>query len=376
LLCRNSGKLAAENFGLITGDCLRQLLIQFVIFVCLLLVGPIIGLNAVALAQGATSSKTTKVVKEKKAAKQKKAAVNSSSKKSIATRSNRQTTQRGLQNTRAKGKSKIRPTARAPIIPVKPSVAEAAGLNLEPDALGLKSAAALVVDSKTNQILFEKNSKAVLPIASLTKLMTALIVLESKQDLSESITVTEADIDREKNSRSRLPVGSIVSRKDLMQLALMASENRAASALSRNYLGGKDAFVAAMNQRAQSLGLSATQFADASGLSPDNTSTVQDLVKLTLAVDRHSLIREQSTADELNIHNGKRPITFGNSNRLVKNAGWDLRVQKTGFTSEAASCLVVHGKVDGRAVTIALLGAPGRLSKFGDAHRIREWLSK
>jgi serine-type D-Ala-D-Ala endopeptidase (penicillin-binding protein 7) len=278
--------------------------------------------------------------------------------------------------TKAAKTAKRKSVAKAPIVPAKPSVAEAAGLHLEPDALGLKSAAALVIDSKTNQVLFEKNPKAVLPIASLTKLMTALIVLDSKQDMSEVLTVTEADVDREKNSRSRLPVGSVVNRKDLMQLSLMASENRASSALSRNYPGGKQAFVAAMNQKAQSLGLAATQFADASGLSPENTSTVQDLVKLTLAVDRYATIREQSTAEELNIHNGKRPITFGNSNRLVKNSGWDLRVQKTGFTSEAASCLVLHGKVDGRPVTIALLGASGRLSKFGDAHRIREWLSK
>ncbi len=343
---------------------MNQLLIKFVVLVCFVAIDPFGAVHSVSYAQASNSAKNTKAFKEKKPV------VKSAAKR----------TSKGVgkarQGPRGKSKSKNNLVARAPIVPAKPSVAEAAGLNMEPDALGLKSAAALVIDSKTNQVLFEKNSKAVLPIASLTKLMTALIVLENKQDMSEIITVTEADVDREKNSRSRLPVGSVVNRKDLMQLSLMASENRASSALARNFPGGKDAFVAAMNQRAQSLGLGATQFADASGLSPDNTSTVQDLVKLTMAVDRYSLIREQSTAEELSIHNGKRPITFGNSNRLVKNSGWDLRVQKTGFTSEAASCLIVHGKVDGRPVTIALLGASGRLSKFGDAQRIRDWLSK
>jgi serine-type D-Ala-D-Ala endopeptidase (penicillin-binding protein 7) len=353
---------------------LNQLLIKFLALVCFMAIGPFGAIHSVSYAQASDFAKNTKGSKEKKPAV--KSTAKSVSKSGGKARLQKHSTKQARQGLRGKTKSKNNLIARAPIVPVKPSVAEAAGLNMEPDALGLKSAAALVIDPKTNQVLFEKNSKAVLPIASLTKLMTALIVLENKQELGEMITVTEADVDREKNSRSRLPVGSVVSRKDLMQLSLMASENRASSALARNFPGGKDAFVAAMNQRAQSLGLGATQFADASGLSPDNTSTVQDLVKLTMAVDRYSLIREQSTAEELNIHNGKRPITFGNSNRLVKNSAWDLRVQKTGFTSEAASCLIVHGKVDGRPVTIALLGASGRLSKFGDAQRIRDWLSK
>jgi serine-type D-Ala-D-Ala endopeptidase (penicillin-binding protein 7) len=353
---------------------LSQLIIKVIAFVCFLALGSFGPVDSVVYAQTAQTGKSTKAAQVKKSTL--KLNPKASVKRANATRPKNQPQQQARPSARGKVKSRTKTQARAPIVPGKPSVAEAAGLNMEPDALGLKSAAALVIDTKTNQVLFEKNGKAVLPIASLTKLMTALIVIENKQDMGESITVTAADIDREKNSRSRLPVGSIVNRKDLMQLALMASENRASSALSRNFPGGKEAFITAMNQKAQSLGLSATQFADPSGLSPENTSTVQDLVKLTLAVDRYSLIREQTTAEELNIHNGKRPITFGNSNRLVKNAGWDLRVQKTGFTSEAASCLIVHGKVDGRAVTIALLGATGQLSKFGDAHRIREWLSK
>ncbi len=324
-------------------------------------------LTANSFAFAAPTTKASQAAKENKVAKKNQPAgartVKSATKLGRAEKSKRH----------SKAKARVS-GAKAPIIPAKPSVAEAAGLHLEPDALGLKSAAALVIDAKTNQVLFEKNVKAVLPIASLTKLMTALIVLDNKQDLSESITVTQDDVDREKNSRSRLPVGSVVSRRELMQLSLMASENRASSALARHFPGGKEAFVAAMNQKAQSIGMPSTQFADASGLSSDNTSTVQDLVKLTAVVDRYASIREQSTADELTVHNGKRPITFGNSNRLVKNSGWDLRIQKTGFTSEAASCLIVHGKVDGRPITIALLGATGRLSKFGDAQRIRDWL--
>jgi serine-type D-Ala-D-Ala endopeptidase (penicillin-binding protein 7) len=263
-----------------------------------------------------------------------------------------------------------------PIIPAKPAVAEASGLHLEPDPIGLKSAAALVIDAKTNKVLLEKNPTAVLPIASLTKVLSAMVVVESRLPLDEAITITSDDVDREKNSRSRLPVGSVLSRKELMQLSLMSSENRASSALSRAHPGGKPAFIKAMNDKAQALGMSSSSFADASGLSPENTSTVRDLLKLVQAADRMQIVREQSVAEQITVHNGKRPITFGNSNRMIKSAAWDLRLQKTGFTSEAASCLILHGKVDGRAVSIVLLGATGRLSKFGDAHRIREWLGK
>lgn len=272
-------------------------------------------------------------------------------------------------------KAKTKKGVKAPIIPAKPSVGEAAGLHLEPDAIGLKSAVALVIDTKTGKAIFEKNTQAVLPIASLTKLMTAVVLSDAKQAPDEKILVTSADVDLEKNSRSRLPVGSLVSREELLQLALMSSENRASSALARNYPGGKPAFVEAMNKKALALGMGASHFADPSGLSPENTANAVDLLKLIKAIDRYPKIAELSTEPERMINNGKRPINFGNSNRLIKSKGWSLNLQKTGYTSEAGSCLILQGKVDGRAVTIVLLDSVGRLSKFGDAQRIRDWLN-
>ena len=272
-------------------------------------------------------------------------------------------------------KMRARQKPREPIVPAKPSVGEAAGLHVEPDAIGLKSAVALIIDTKTGKPLFEKNTQAVLPIASLTKLMTAVVLADARQAPDEKLLVTSADIDVEKNSRSRLPVGSLVTRDELLQLALMSSENRAASALARNYPGGKIAFVEAMNKKALSLGMGASHFADSSGLSPENTANALDLLKLIKAIDQYPKIAELSTEPERMIYNGKRPINFGNSNRLIKSKAWDLSLQKTGYTSEAGSCLILKGKVDGRAVTIVLLDSVGRLSKFGDAQRIRDWLA-
>ncbi len=253
---------------------------------------------------------------------------------------------------------------------------ESAGLHLTPDPIGLRSAVALIVDNRSGQVLIDKNSGAVLPIASLTKIMMAMVVLDAKPNMSESVEVTREDLDLEKFSRSRLPIGSVLTREELLQLALMSSENRAASALSRQFEGGKIGFVKAMNRKAQELGMLGSQFADASGLSAENRSSAVDLLKMVFAADKYPLIRQYSVAHERQVNNGKRPINFGNSNRLVKSDAWNLRLQKTGFTSEAGSCLILHGKVEDRPVTIILLDGVGRLTKFGDAHRIREWLRK
>jgi serine-type D-Ala-D-Ala endopeptidase (penicillin-binding protein 7) len=253
---------------------------------------------------------------------------------------------------------------------------EAAGLNLTPDPIGLRSSVALIIDNRSGQILLDKNAGAVLPIASLTKIMMAMVVLDSKADLKQAIEVTREDLDLEKFSRSRLPIGSILTREELLQLALMSSENRAASALARQYEGGKQGFVKAMNRKAQELSMLSSQFADGSGLSPENRSCAADLLKMVLAADKYTLLRQFSVAHERQVNNGKRPINFGNSNRLVKSEAWQLRLQKTGFTSEAGSCLILHGKVQDRPITIILLDGVGRLTKFGDAHRIREWLQK
>lgn len=264
---------------------------------------------------------------------------------------------------------------RAPIVQANPPVAEMAGLHLEQDPAGLRSAAAFVIDNRTNRVLIEKNANALLPIASLTKLMAGIVVLDGRQSLDEKLEVTADDIDREKNSRSRLPVGSILSRRELLQLSLMSSENRASSVLARNYPGGKPGFVRAMNDKARAMQMNATEFADSSGLSPNNTSTVRDLLRLTQAAERYPMIREFSVGESLEVHNGKRAINFGNSNRLINSQAWNLRLQKTGYTAEAGSCIVLVGQVQSQPITIILLGAPGQATKFGDAHRIRQWLS-
>jgi serine-type D-Ala-D-Ala endopeptidase (penicillin-binding protein 7) len=272
----------------------------------------------------------------------------------------------------ARQKKKVR--KKDPIIPGVLTEGELAGLNLTPDPIGLRSACALIVDGRSGDVLLDKNAGAVLPIASLTKILMAMVVLDAKQDMNESIEITEADRDIEKHSRSRLPMGSVATRDELLQIALMSSENRAASALSRTYEGGKVGFIKAMNRKAQSLGMISSQFADAAGLSAQNRASSVDLYKLVLAADKYPVIRQYSVARERQIDTGKRLINFGNSNRLVQNEAWQLRLQKTGFTSEAGSCLILHGKVDDRSITIILLDGVGRLTKFGDAQRIRDWL--
>ncbi len=259
--------------------------------------------------------------------------------------------------------------------PASGPVGQLAGLVDDADPIGIRSAAALVYDLKERKWLIAKNPDAVLPIASLTKLMTAIVVLDSRQALEERIEVTSEDIDREKNSRSRLPVGSVATRKELLQLALMSSENRASSAIARAYPGGKVAFVRAMNEKAQALGLKSAQFADPSGLSPQNAASAYDMFRLTQIANQYPLIRQFSIAESLSVDTGRRVIHYANSNRLTKSDAWTVRLQKTGFTNEAGSCMVLMGTVEGRSLAIVLLGSVGRATKFGDAHRIRLWLA-
>jgi D-alanyl-D-alanine endopeptidase (penicillin-binding protein 7) len=214
-----------------------------------------------------------------------------------------------------------------------------------------------------------------MPIASLTKLMTALVVLEAGQDMSEQLTVTGADVDRLKFSSSRLQVGTRLSRSAMLHIALMSSENRAASALGRSYLGGTSAFVAAMNAKARALGMQSTHYVEATGLSSANVSSPEDLAKLVIAVERHALIRRYSTDRQFTIRQGRQRTVYHNTNRLTANRSWKIRLQKTGYIAEAGRCMVLHATVRGRATVMVFLDAQGKFSRAADANRVRAWLA-
>lgn len=240
----------------------------------------------------------------------------------------------------------------------------------------LKSSSALVVD-QAGHTLFAKNVDHVVPIASITKLMTAMVVIDAKLPLTEHIVISESDKDLIKGSRSRLRIGTELTRRELLQLALMASENRAAEALSRVFPGGTKAFVAAMNQKAIELGMWRTRFVDGTGLSSDNVSTAQDLTKMVAAAYHHyPLIREFTTDSGMTVRVGKkgRTMTYNNSNRLVKNREWQIGLSKTGYISEAGRCLVMQAKIAGKPVIIVLLDSWGKLTRIGDANRIKRWM--
>ena len=241
----------------------------------------------------------------------------------------------------------------------------------------LRSEIAYVQDLESSTVLYEKNSQEVRPIASITKLMTALVVTEAGQDMSEMLEITEADIDRLKFSSSRLSVGARLSRADMLHLALMSSENRAANALGRYYPGGLAAFVRAMNDKARALGMRQTQFVEPTGLSSDNVSSPRDLVKLLARTKTQPLIHQYTTQGQYSVQVGRgRELLFNNTNRLVKNSNWDILVSKTGFINEAGECLVMLTRIEDRDVAIVLLNSNGRYSRIGDAVRIRDLVEK
>jgi D-alanyl-D-alanine endopeptidase (penicillin-binding protein 7) len=256
---------------------------------------------------------------------------------------------------------------------VRPSEGQLAGLHRTDDPLDLKSSVALVVDQDTNEVLFEKNPNAVLPIASITKLMTALITVDAELDLEEQLEVERADrtIDR---MRSWLNPGVKLSRGQALHLALMSSENHAAQLLGRTYPGGVPAAVAAMNAKAQLLGMHDTHFEDPTGLSAENRSSPADLVRLVNAAYQHPVLREYSTTTELSLPIGKRVVRYGNTNGLTKSPDWDIGLQKTGYISAAGRCLVMQAVIEGQRIVMVLLDSVGKYSRIGDAQRIRQWL--
>ena len=240
----------------------------------------------------------------------------------------------------------------------------------------LLSHAAMVFDPLTGRALYAKNADMPMPIASITKLMTAMVVLEGKQSMDEPVVIDNADIDVIKGSRSRLPVGTAFRREDLLRIALMASDNRAAAALGRTYPGGTPAFVEAMNAKSRLLGMHNATFVDPTGLAPTNVASPQDLALLVAEASSFPQIREYSTTPELQVTlpNSKRPMGFNNTNALVRSSGWDIGLSKTGYISEAGKCLVMHATIGNNPVVIVLLDSWGKLTRMGDANRIKKWL--
>jgi len=245
----------------------------------------------------------------------------------------------------------------------------------DPTQLDLKSTSALVIEQGEGRTLFAKNVDAVVPIASITKLMTAMVVLDAKLDLREAVAITDEDLDTVKHTRSRLKVGTVLTRDELLRLALMASENRSAAALARAYPGGSRAFVTAMNHKAYELGMVRTRFVDSTGLSSDNVSTAQDLARMVVAAYRYPVIQEYTTSTGYVVHtNAGRPLAFSNSNGLVKDSTWHIDVSKTGYISEAGRCLVMQARIAAKPVIIVLLDSWGRYTRIGDANRIKRWM--
>ncbi len=244
--------------------------------------------------------------------------------------------------------------------------------------LRLQSSSVIVVDQEQGAAIYGKNVGAVQPIASITKLMTAMVVLDAKLPLDEPLEISHEDLDVVKGTHSRLQVGTVLTRGEMLKLALMASENRAASALGRNYPGGITAFVEAMNRKAAELGMSDTKFVDSTGLHPQNVSTAQDLVKMVTAGYDYQVIRDFTTSSshiiEVEGRHRTKLVAFNNSNRLVRNSNWDIGLSKTGYISEAGRCLVMQAKIAARPVIIVLLDSWGKLSRIGDANRIKQWV--
>jgi D-alanyl-D-alanine endopeptidase (penicillin-binding protein 7) len=280
-----------------------------------------------------------------------------------------------------RGKKKVvyqraRVAAVVPAVVARPTMGDMAGLNLTRDPLDLKSNVALVVDQANAEVLFEKNAGVALPIASITKMMTGLVVVEANQDMDEVLTVTDDDVDRAKFSSSRLKVGDRLTRRNMLHIALMSSENRAASALGRNYPGGLPAFVAAMNAKAQGLGMTDTRYADSTGLSKQNVASARDLAKLAMAAYEHPILREFSTDAKAMIERNGRPVQFGTTNGLVvPTSGWQIGLQKTGFINEAGRCVMMQAVIEGRSVIMVLLDAKGTAARVADAMRMKKWLT-
>ncbi len=252
--------------------------------------------------------------------------------------------------------------------------AEANPSDAQANPSALRSSVVLVQDVGNGETLIARNAAAVMPIASITKLMTAMVLLDGKLDLGQRVAISGDDLDYLKGTRSRLRPGSVLTRDELLLLALMASENRAASALARTFPGGTDAFVAAMNAKARALGMQDTRFRDPTGLNSANVSSARDLARLVTAAHEYPLIRDYSTRSNATVQALGKPLAYRNTNGLVRSAHWDIELSKTGFISEAGRCLVMQVRMAQRDLVVVLLDSWGKYTRIGDANRIRKWL--
>lgn len=264
--------------------------------------------------------------------------------------------------------------AHATAEPVRKHIRRASMTDIDPRRLALFSASALVIDQNTGQAMIEKQPDLVVPIASISKLMTAMVVLDAKLDLQEVISIGDEDVDSLKGTRSRLPVGTTMTRETAMLLALMSSENRAAHSLGRHYPGGLGAFVQAMNKKAQALGMYNSSFEEPTGLSSNNVSTAHDLARMVAAAARYPEIRQFSTTAEARVELKGNIRDFHNTNALVRSDNWEIGVSKTGYISEAGRCLVMQARVADKPVVIVLLDSNGKMTRVGDANRIKRWM--
>lgn len=331
-------------------------------------------LGALGLAVGMATANMAEAAKASGKTSSKAAATSSSAKKTPASRGS------------VRAKASVVATPRAPRAvaprrsvvrtaePPRQSFGQMYGLHDTVDPLDLKSSVAFVLDQDTNEVLLNKNSKAVLPIASITKLMTGLLVSEANLPLDETLTITQDDVDTEKGSSSRLRPGTQLTRGEMLHLALMSSENRAANALGRNYPGGLNAFVAGMNAKARALGMNDTRYVEPTGLSSQNQSSARDLALLVKTAHQVPLLRELTTSPEYQVAVGNRQLQYHTTNRLVLNPSWDIGLQKTGYINEAGQCLVMQAQLAGRKLIMVLLDSAGKYSRIGDAERIRKWL--
>jgi D-alanyl-D-alanine endopeptidase (penicillin-binding protein 7) len=324
-----------------------------------------------------TSEKTSKKQVSKKAVAVKRTASKPSqkSKKLVAkSKSKKAKTTAYVQRAQKSGYQSVSYSRGKSIIPAPATAGDMAGLNLTQDPLDLNSNAVLVMDQNTAEVLFDKNSQVALPIASITKLMTSLVVLEANQNMDEMLEITHEDIDTVKRSHSRLAVGSQLSRANMLHIALMSSENRAASALGRYYPGGLSAFITAMNAKARALGMHSTRYVDPTGLSSSNVSSARDLAKLVVSAYQHPIIRYYSTNSNYAVEPGRQVLHYKNSNTLIFNENWEIGLQKTGYISEAGRCLVMQATIEGRQVVMVFLDSKGKNSRLADAARVRRWL--
>lgn len=328
-----------------------------------------VGLNAPLLA--ATSKKETEQAKKSQAAAKpaaKSAAKSAPTKKVAAAPA--QKTAKSAKLPAAKSGKAVQASSQTAKKPVR----RVSMADIDPSRLALYSSSALVIDQSTGQAVLEKHPDTVVPIASISKLMTAMVVLDAKLDLHEVIAIGEDDVDGLKGTRSRLPVGTTMTRETAMLLALMSSENRAAHSLGRHYPGGMPAFVQAMNRKAQALGMTNSRFEEPTGLSSNNVSTAHDLARMVSAAARYPEIRAFSTTAEARVELNGRPTDFHNTNALVRSDNWEIGVSKTGYISEAGRCLVMQARVADKPVVIVLLDSVGKMTRVGDANRIKRWM--